>query len=103
MISHTWKAYWTPAFTSSITLRNSGWRWPMTGSAVALRTRSAALDGPGPIMVFCGTLIGDASDLGGGIDTEDIAMMMMGFMGSAEGKAMRIEQNKVNDSALHCT
>ena len=62
----------------------------MTGSAVAWRTRSAVLDGPGPIRVLSGTLIGDSSDLGGGIDTEDMAVMtMMGFMGSAEGKAMR--------------
>ena len=63
----------------------------MTGSAVAWRTRSAALDGPGPIRVLSGTLIGDSSDFGGGIVTVDI--LRIGFMES-EGKAMRIQWAK---------
>ena len=70
--------------TSSMTLRNSGWRWPTTGSAVAFRTRSATLAGPGPIMVFCGMLIGDSRDFGGAIVTDDI--LAMGFVTAGEDR-----------------
>ena len=66
----------------------------MTGSAVALRTRSETLAGPGPIMVFCGTLIGDSRDFAGGIVTEDILMI------DSEGKVvMRNNKLQVNASA----
>ena len=67
----------------------------MTGSAVALRTRSDTLAGPGPIIVFCGTLIGDSRDFAGGIVTEDILNLI-----DSEGKVvMRNNKLQVNASA----
>ena len=51
---------------------------------MAFRTRSATLAGPGPIMVFCGTLIGDSRDFGGAIVTDDI--LAMGFVAAGEDR-----------------
>ena len=59
---------------------------------MALRTRSAALDGPGPIMVFCGTLIGDSRDFGGGIVTQDI--LTNGLMDSAGKERCEAKQGE---------
>ena len=65
----------------------------MTGSAVAWRTRSAALDGPGPIRVLSGTLIGDSRDFAGGIVTEDILNLS-----DSEGKV--VMRNKLQVGCL---
>jgi hypothetical protein len=53
-----WKMYCTPALMSSMTLQNSGCKWPIVGKDWALRTLSLQLEGPGPVIVFRGMVSG---------------------------------------------
>ena len=56
-----------------LTLVNSGWRWPRVGRACAFRTLSETLLGPGPVMVFRGTLRGSSREEGG--DTSSVILL----------------------------
>ena len=57
-----------------ITLVNSGCKCPMVGKAIAFKTRSGTLDGPGPNKVFSGMLMG-VFKISGALTDKDILLI----------------------------